>query len=184
MDGQQRKSYPATLAEGDVSMQINYELTQADFIDAFTAHRNRHIFRKWIPRFFMSILIVVAALLAFGLLVKRDAQDEKNLLPLFVLIFGWIWMVRIFPRWNARKQFLRQPGALGPRSVSMDATGVHWRWNGGSSDILWKNYVRTLEGRAQFLLCTSPVCFNIIPKRALTQEGLLEVRGLLKQNIS
>ena len=66
----------------------------------------------------------------------------------------------------------------------IDAEGVHWRWNGGSSDVAWKNYIRGLEGKDQFLLYTSPACFNIIPKRVLTQEGVLELQGLLKKNIS
>ncbi len=58
------------------------------------------------------------------------------------------------------------------------------RWNGGSSDVEWKNYVRAFEGKNQFLLYTSPACFNIIPKRVMTQEQLLELQRLLKQNIS
>lgn len=165
-------------------MQIDYELTQRDFIDSFAAHRNRNIFSKWLTRLFMSFAIVVAAFLAFGLIVKPNAQDTKNLIPFFVLIFLWIGILRILPRWNACKQFLKQPGAQGPRTVLIDASGVHWRWNGGSSDVAWKNYVRALEGKTQFLLYTSPACFNIIPKRVLTPEGLLEFRALLKQNIS
>jgi hypothetical protein len=104
-------------------------------------------------------------------------------MPLFALSIVWAAIVWGHPRWNARRQFLKQPGVHGPRKVSLDATGVHWRWNGGSSDIDWKNYVRSLEGKNQFLLYTSPACFNIIPKRALEPGRLNEVRALLNQNI-
>jgi hypothetical protein len=165
-------------------VQIDYELTQRDFIDSFAAHRNRNVFSKWLIRLFITIAITFAAILAFGLIVKPNAQDAKNLMPFFVLTFLWIGVLRVLPRWNARKQFLKQPGAQGPRTALIDASGIHWRWNGGSSDIAWKNYVRALEGKDQFLLYTSPACFNIIPKRVLTQERLLELQGLLKQNIS
>jgi hypothetical protein len=165
-------------------MQIDYELTQRDFTDSFAAHRNRNIFSKWLTRLFMSFTIVLAAILVFGLIVKPNGQDAKTLMPYFVLAFLWIGITRVLPRWSALKQFSKQPGAQGPRTVLMDATGVHWRWNGGSSDVAWKNYVRALEGKNTFLLYTSPVCFNIIPKRFLTPEGLLELRALLKQNIS
>jgi len=105
-------------------------------------------------------------------------------MPFFGLILLWVGILRGVPRWNARKQFLKQPGAQGQRTVLIDDSGIHWRWNGGSSDIAWKNYVRSLEAKKQFLLYTSPACFNIIPKRVLTPEGLLELRSLLKQNIS
>jgi hypothetical protein len=130
------------------------------------------------------LAIVFAAFIAFGLIVKPNAQATRNLIPLFLLIFLWIGLLWILPKWQARRQFLKQPGARGGRTVLIDAEGVHWRWNGGSSDVAWKNYIRGLEGKDQFLLYTSPACFNIIPKRVLTQEGVLELQGLLKKNIS
>ena len=85
--------------------------------------------------------------------------------------------------WSARRQFLRQPGARGPRTVLFDDIGAHWRWNGGSSDVEWKNYVRSVEGKNHILLYTSPACFNIVPKRALGKEDLVSVLALLKQRI-
>ena len=165
-------------------MQIDYELKQSDFIDSFAAHRSRNIFSKWLIRLLMSFAIIVAVFLAFGLIVRPNAQDTKNLMPFFGLILMWVGVLWGLPRWSARRQFLKQPGAQGQRSVLMDDSGIHWRWNGGSSDIAWKNYVRSLEGKKQFLLYTSPACFNIIPKRALAPERLLELRTLLKQYIS
>jgi hypothetical protein len=85
--------------------------------------------------------------------------------------------------WSARRQFLKQPGARGARTVLFDDIGAHWRWNGGSSDIEWKNYVRSVEGKNQILLYTSPACFNIVPKRALGKEDLIRVLALLRQRI-
>ena len=165
-------------------MQIDYELTQQDFIDSFATHRDRNAFTKWLTRIFICLVFGLATLLGVGLLVQHNAETAKALIPFFLLVFFWIGMPR-FIRWrSARNQFLKQPGAQGPRSVSLDAAGAHWRWNGGSSDMTWQNYVRALEGRDHFLLYTSPACFNIVPKRALTPENLFELRGLLKQNIS
>ena len=144
-------------------MQIDYELTQRDFIDSFAAHRNRKIFSKWLTRLFMSFTIVLAAILVFGLIVKPNGQDAKTLMPYFVLAFLWIGITRVLPRWNARKQFSKQPGAQGPRTVLMDATGVHWRWNGGSSDVAWKNYVRALEGKTLFFFIRLPFASTLFP---------------------
>jgi hypothetical protein len=92
------------------------------------------------------------------------------------MILMWVGLLWGLPRWNASRQFLKQPGAQGERSVLLDGSGVHWHWNGGSSDIAWKNYVRWLEGKKQFLLYTSPACFNIIPKRGLTPDEIIELR--------
>jgi len=164
-------------------MQIDYGLTQRDFNDSFAAHRNRNVFSKWMTRVLVSFCFLMLAIFLLNLIIRPDAHDTRNLMPYLVLTFLWIGITRILPQWSARKQFSRQPGAHGPRTVLLDDTGVHWHWNGGSSDIAWKNYVRGLEGKTQFLLYTSPACFNIIPKRALTPEGLLELRALLKQYI-
>jgi len=54
---------------------------------------------------------------------------------------------------------------------------------GGAGDIEWKNYIRSVEGKNQILFYTSPACFNILPKRAVAEEQLRELRDLLKQNI-
>src|SRR5215467_14449880 len=78
---------------------------------------------------------------------QTNAQETKDLARFIGLILLWVGLLWGLPRWNARKQFLKQPGAQGPRSVLFDGSGVHWRWNGGSSDIEWKNYVRSLEGK-------------------------------------
>jgi hypothetical protein len=82
-----------------------------------------------------------------------------------------------------KQQFRKQPGAQGPRTVTFDTDGVHWRWDGGSADVAWKNYIRWTEGNNQILFYTSPACFNIVPKRALDAAQLAELREMLKQNI-
>lgn len=95
----------------------------------------------------------------------------------------WFLVLWWLPRWSMSRQFFKQPGAHGPRTLLLDELGAHWRWNGGSSDIEWKNYIRSVEGKSQFLFYTSPACFNILPKRALEAEQLVELRTLLKQHI-
>ncbi len=107
----------------------------------------------------------------------------KGLLPFFVLVVIWIGVLWVLPWWMMRRQFSGQPGAHGPRTLTLDATGAHWRWDGGSSDVEWKNYIRSVEGKNQILFYTSPACFNIVPKRAIAAGQLGELRSLLSQNI-
>ncbi|HEV2698577.1 MAG TPA: YcxB family protein [Terriglobales bacterium] len=82
-----------------------------------------------------------------------------------------------------KRTFRKQPGAHGPKRVTLDADGVHLRGDGGSSDVAWKNYIRWVEGKNQILLCFSPASFHILPKRALVPEQLVELRELLRQHI-
>jgi hypothetical protein len=162
-------------------MEITYELTQKDFTESFVAHRNRRPFVKWARRSIVWVTLLGLAFLLFG---SIRSGNTRALLPFFGVVGLWLLVLAGLPMWwGARRQFLKQPGARGVRTVSFDDIGAHWRWSGGSSDVEWRNYVRSVEGKNQFLLYTSPACFNIVPKRALSQEDLSQVRSLLKQRI-
>jgi hypothetical protein len=164
-------------------MEVTYQLTQRDFRECIFAHRSRNAYSKWLWRLLFAALIFIGAVLLLAVIVIHDPNLTKNVAPLFFL--GLLWLVLIWglPWWSARKQFVGQPMAQGPRTVALDDAGAHWRWAGGSADVEWRNYARALEGKNQFLLYTSPVCFNILPKRALTPDQLEQVRQLLKQMI-
>jgi hypothetical protein len=164
-------------------MQIDYELTQKDFTESYSVHRNRRVLTKWARRLFIWIIVLVAVVILFGFLLKPTVEMGKGLLPFFGLVIMWLGILWVLPWWLMRRQFLRQPGAHGPRTVIFDDSGTHWRWNGGSSDVEWRNYIRSVEGNNQILFYTSPACFNILPKRPLAASQLNELRELLKQRI-
>ena len=96
----------------------------------------------------------------------------------------WIVLLRVSPWLGARTQFRKQPSAQVPKTLSLDGSGVQWRWDGGSADIDWKNFTKWQESKTHFLLYTSPIIFNLIPKRVLTEDQVSEVRLLLSQNIA
>jgi len=165
-------------------MEVTYELTQRDYFDSFDAHRNRSAFSRWTFRLIFYAPLLIGGMGLLLLAVRPNAETIANLVPAFAMtallaIFFWAC-----PRWVARNQYLKQPGARGPKTVLVDAAGVHSRWNGGSSDVEWKNFIRHLESKRQFLLYLSPYLFQIVPKRALTPEQLAEFRTLLAQNLS
>lgn len=164
-------------------MQISYELTKEDFSESYVAHRNGRALSKWSRRIFVWLAGLCTAIVLLVFLMKPSVQAARDLLPFLALVIAWVAILWIFPRWSMQRQFLKQPGAHGPRTLLLDLTGAHWRWNGGSSDIEWKNYIRSIEGKNQILFYTSPACFNILPKRALAAAQLSEIRELLKQNI-
>jgi hypothetical protein len=162
-------------------MEIAYELTQKDFTESFSAHRNRRPWLKWTRRIVVWLVLLTSALLLFGAI---KSGNMRTLMPLFGLVAMWLAIIAGLPSWwSSRRQFLKQPGAHGRRTVVFDGAGAHWRWNGGSSDVEWKNYIRSLEGKNQILFYTSPACFNILPKRAIVEDQLTELRSLLDQNI-
>jgi heme/copper-type cytochrome/quinol oxidase subunit 2 len=128
-------------------MQVTYELTQKDFFDSLIAHRNRSAIGKWTARVLVSIVLVVFGAGLLVLAMRPNAQALSNFVPLFALAAVWIVLLWAYPWWTARKQFSNQPSAHGQKTMLVDPVGVHWRWNGGSADVEWKNYIRILEVR-------------------------------------
>jgi hypothetical protein len=164
-------------------MELRYELTQKDFLESFLAHRSRRAFSKWSLR---VMVVVVFMFAAFGLVSFAGSPSPATFSSsavLFGLACFWALLLWGLPRRMAHSQFSKQPGAHGPRTLLLDNQGAHWRWNGGSADVQWQNFIRILEGKNQFLFYTSPACFNILPKRALAPEQLVQFRQIIAQSL-
>lgn len=146
-------------------MQVTYQLTQQDFVDSFVAFRSRSVLRKWAWRL---VLFVLSALTSMGLITlafQHDSQTFLVFLPIFILAALWLLMWWGGPRLGARVQFSKQPSVQGVKTTTLDEKGISWTWDGGSAQVDWRNFYRWQECRTQFLLYTSPVLFNMIPKR-------------------
>jgi hypothetical protein len=161
-------------------MQVTYALNQRDFFESMIAIRNRKKWAKWV---FRASLPFLACLIAFAVLRSPRSQLVPNLAPLLFLVLLWAFLLWGSPWWFARTQFLKQPSAQGQHTVSFDGDEVKWQWDGGSSVTQWKTYIRWMESKNQILLCSSPVRCGIVPKRALNEEQLSELRTLLTQKI-
>ena len=164
------------------TMELTYELTQKDFYHSFLAHRGRSAISKWTFRLLVGLIFLLPA---FGLVALATGHESKlaNVIPLFALAAFWAVFIWGSPWWVARNQFLQQPAAKGSRKMTLDDSGVHWRWEGGQADVQWTNFIRFLESKTVFLLYTSPACFNIVPKRALAPNETESLRGLLKEKL-
>lgn len=165
-------------------MEVTYELTQRDFYDSFIAHRNRSTFSKWSFRIAALIAAVFIGIGLLGLVIHPSVRAVKDSGPLVIVALFWIGLLWTLPWWNAKNQLSKQPGAKGSRTMLLDNAGIRWQWNGGSAQIEWGNFIRWVECDTEFLIYSSPACFNIVPKRALPPEQLAEFRALLAQNLS
>lgn len=166
-----------------LAMQITYELEEKDFVDAYGIHRQRNWLTRWSGRIFITIVVLMTGLFIASAVADPAQRTARNILPLVALLAFWIVLLWLLPRLSVRRQFRKQPGAQGPRTVVLDAVGAHWRWNGGFSNVEWKNYIRWVDGKNQILFYTSPACFNILPKRALQPAQVTELTNVLTDNI-
>lgn len=162
-------------------MEVTYELTKADLVDAVKVHRNRSAFSKWFPRTIATIAFVAAGVGLLQMASSRTSQTFSNFAPLFVLAALWAGIIWVSP-WLFAKRMLG-PSLKGPRTIQVDARGIQLRWSGGKSDFAWNNFIRYLEGNNHFLLYTSPALFTVVPKRAFMPEQLAEFRTILGRDI-
>jgi hypothetical protein len=164
-------------------MQLSYQLTQRDFYESLIAHRNRSLITKWLIRLLVTALVLVTLGGSVLFATEGDTKILTNLGPLFLLLILWAWFMWVSRWWVSRSLFLKQPAVRGTRTVVFDPTGVHHRWDGGSSDVEWKTYVRWHEASNVIMLYTSPLTWTIVPKRALDTAQLIELRALIADNM-
>lgn len=165
-------------------MTITYQLTQQDFYESFIAHRNSRKAMKWMIRILLAFLaFCILTDITFFLTDHLQGSLTSALIPPVGLAVFWMLLLWLSPRWTARNQFRKQPSVQGPRTLTLDTQGANWQWDGGHAEIEWKNLIRYYEAKNQFLIYSSPACFNIVPKRSLSSEELSELREFFVQNI-
>lgn len=162
-------------------MQIMFELTEQDFVNAYKTHCNRGPSSKWRWAVWVCFLVVFLGVIFH--LITMDTSDRSHYVLLAILAIAWFVVIRSLQLFNMRKQFRKQPGAHGPRTVVFDSAGAHWRWDGGSNEIAWKNYIRWVQGNKQILFYTSPASFDILPIGNMEAAQLAELQEMLKRNI-
>ena len=160
-------------------MEITYELTQKDFFDSIIAHRNA----RWSFRIALGIALLSGAVFVVVIVAQPALRTTTNAVTTVALIAFLVLCTWIAPWRAARNQFRRQPSAHGPRTLTLDSKGMHWRWDGGAADVEWKNVTRYLEAKDGFLLYVSPAVFNMVPKRALSASQLNDLRSLLAAHV-
>jgi hypothetical protein len=163
-------------------METTYNLIQRDYYESCVAHRNRSTFSKWLNRFFVGFFVVWIVLITLTVIISSTVKLLSVLPALLipaVLITASTWGL---PWLTAINQFKKAPGAQGQKTVSWDSNGIHWKWDGGSSEMEWKNFIRIIEAKNLVLLYQSPNCFNVLPKRALTNEQMADFQATVTQS--
>ena len=160
-------------------MEIQYRLKESDFRRALITHRRARPVGRWfLPIGVISLLITALVIVTNSIGHKTDGTIPAILVAVYMVLCLWI-----APYWTARSLFRKQPSARSIYTLVIDHSGIQSEWDGGSSNSLWKNYVRFLESEDAFLIYSAPILFRILPKRAFSTEQCEEFRSLAAQHI-
>jgi len=164
-------------------MQIEYEISEQDFLDAQKLALKKH--PKLTTRLLFRILPFWGLLLFLGVawpvFQRGFVWNTSLMLPLAfaVLAVASPFLLRL-----AYKRIYRQNTALqGKRSVAVDESGLSFTGPAFSSHLDWKMFQRFVEDDKTFILYQSNQIVHPIPKRELSQDQLLELREAFTRNI-
>jgi hypothetical protein len=160
-------------------MQLSYELTEQDFLEAQLFHRNRS--RAFL--FLVAVMGIFAAFSAYNCLSRPQSDAISCLLPLVIVLAFWALALWWLPKRRPRSLYRNQPGVHGPMSLIVDDEGIQEKGALASSQAKWQSLIRWRETKNTFMIYPSPCTFYAVPKRAFTPEQLDEFRALLGNNV-
>ena len=151
-----------------VAVQGTYLLTEKDLYEAQLRHKG------WLAT---AIRIVGFILVAVGTvsIVHRDWTG------LFVFIWGLFLLFQL--RLSMKNSFKKNFAGQSETTMSASDSGLDFINSKLDSSLKWSAYVAYAESANLFLLYTQANIFNLIPKRALTADGVDDFRALLQRHV-
>jgi len=158
-----------------------FELREGDLVDGFAAHRRRH--KGWRLFFLFSSILFVA----IGLFILSPLCQSRQ-----IGLVGWMFLaagiylgvvnVVLLPllvRRQARRVLLQNKLMQGERTCTWTDTAITIQTRYGVNTFPWTDFQSCLEGKEVFMLYTSPRQFTLVPKRALTETEVVDLRRIL-----
>lgn len=158
--------------------KISFRLTEAEAVDAARLVAVRQLWGRPVIKILLALIALLVVLL--GLL------DPRSLTNPILLALGGAAAVLLLTIWlavpfQARRHF-RQAAALRDEiEASWDENAIRFSSAHGNSNLAWREFHRWAENERLFLLYQSQMLYNIVPKRALDEGKMLELRNRLEQ---
>lgn len=123
-------------------------------------------------------LVLAGVILLFVEGLSLFAADV--LLIGLIVIFG----VPLMRRWASKRKWNREPLYQTEHEIAFSDEGVYFRMGQIESNLVWHYYQRLVEGPDGFLLVYGNDSFNLLPKRAFTDDTLVqEFRALASKKL-
>jgi hypothetical protein len=158
------------------AVQLQYQITLAEFKEmAWLRHRSS---LRWMIGLCFGALVFIAGATLFALGDRGLSLVLILLSPLQVVVFTIVSSLTI--RWT----FRRNSRMFGPRTVTIDETGISSDHALGHNEAKWSSYQDFKETKNLFLLYHSADLIGILPKRAFASQAELEqFRALVTSKI-
>jgi len=164
-------------------VRITFQLTPEDYYHGLLLWRSLKPWRRWLLRcayFLVGLMLLLSVLFP---LVRPSSEMPRIWAPAFA--FGVLWFAFMLgaPWLSARRQYRNTPTAHSPYTIEASDAGLHIQSAHADSTVAWSAYVGWGENRSVFVILPQPRIYVPIPKRAFTDEQLIEFREMLRRNI-
>ena len=113
-------------------------------------------------------------------MLQLDARRRVIANVGLIVIFG----VPLMRRWASKRKWNREPLYQTEHEIAFSDEGVYFRMGQIESNLVWHYYQRLVEGPDGFLLVYGNDSFNLLPKRAFTDDTLVqEFRALASKKL-
>ena len=175
-------------------MQINYILTEDEFIDAQKLYRatSLPLFRRILQKSLPWIGAVLLGAWTLRMFWWWPAHYMSQVGPYTLPRFAWdisgfvgIMLVLYGPSQDlaASKQYIEEPGFQCPVTMHFSEENVRVESETINSEVSWNSFTHCVASESLFLLYLSRKRFFIIPKRVFTADQVAEFCQLLQKKV-
>ncbi|MGC2696972.1 MAG: YcxB family protein [Candidatus Angelobacter sp.] len=165
-------------------MQIEYEISEQDFLNAqkLAVRKAPKLGTRLLFRIlpFWGVLLFLGV--AWPVFRKGFILKTEMLVPFSfaVLCLGSpLLLKRAY-----QKAYRRNPSYQGKRSLILNENGLALSGDTFSSQLKWEHFIRFVEDEKVLLLYQGSQVVQIVPKRQLSQEEILELKEAFTRHIA
>jgi len=161
-------------------MQIQFELSFADFLAAQYLHATRNFIRRLlrIINFYIFPLFGVC-MLCLAISIWSDRSPALVMCVCSFVLIGYPAYYRI-KMFQCYKRTRSGDGACG---LTIEESGIRMASANSKSEMSWPAFRSFRENDTIYLLYTAPGKFLVIPKRACSPEQVEEIRSLVTRHL-
>jgi len=160
-------------------MNITYTLTQNEYQEAVYYH-----YKAGKRPLIISVFLGLAT---FFILVGTDFSNTRevitNILTVFFAISAYLLFVRMLTAYQAKRVYTKSPILSEEVTLKVSKKGIEYNKSANTELLRWENFRKWKQNEKYYLLYTNHYQFNVIPKRALSEEQIKELEDYLEKYI-
>jgi hypothetical protein len=160
-------------------VQIRFNITAKDYIEAQRAHARRRRTERWALYGMQALAALAMGLGVFDL--SRGAAQERGA---FLLVMSLVWFTWFLSTdYLLARQYRATKALHGETFMDIAEDCIRSENVNGRAELSWSAIVDVLETKNLFMLYLQPTMFLFVPKRAFAEPDLPAFRQILLSKV-